>query len=110
MKGPVLLFLVAVVAAATFLGYPLLSEDSGSECDSFERLAVRLSLGANTQKPQTPDLLLGQFLQGFSKGQLARAEARDRYPNVPVTVACAILYWRAVGDPNSLRQSVTGRR
>jgi hypothetical protein len=107
MKTLVALFSLAVVV---LFGYPLLSEDSGSECDAFERLAVRLALGTDPQKSPTPDLLLSQFLQGLSKGQFARAEARDQYPNVPVTVACTMLYWRAVGDPGSFRQSVVDRR
>jgi hypothetical protein len=50
------------------------------------------------QDAAEPDLLLGQFLQGFSKGQFSRAEAREQYRNVPATIACAILYWRAVDD------------
>jgi hypothetical protein len=103
--------LIALVSLAVLVsfGYPLLSEDSGSECDAFERLAVRLALGNDPQKPPAPDLILGQFLQGLSKGQFARAQARDRYPNVPTTVACTILYWRAVGDPDSFRQTAVGR-
>jgi|ERR1051326_1150328 hypothetical protein len=110
MKRLSLLVLIGLVGAAGFLGYPLLGEDSGSECDAFERLAVRLALGDNPQQPPKADQLLGQFLQGFSKGQFARAEARDRYPNVPVTVACAFLYWRAISDPNGFRQASLGRR
>jgi hypothetical protein len=109
MKTVVPLVLIGL-SAAVFLGYPLLGEDTGSECDAFERLAVRLSLSADAQKPPTSELALGQFLQGFSKGQFARAAASDRYPNVPVSVACAILYWRTVADPRSVRQILIGRR
>lgn len=35
------LALLIAVGVAGFLGYPLINEDSGSECDAFERLAVR---------------------------------------------------------------------
>jgi hypothetical protein len=110
VKGLLLLVLISLAAAGVFFGYPLVDEDSGSECDAFERLAVRLAIGTDRQKPPPSDLLLGQFLQGFSKGQLARAEARDRYPNAPAAVACAMLYWRAVSDPNGFRLAPLGRR
>jgi hypothetical protein len=103
-----LVALLALVAVVSF-GYPLLSEDSGNECDAFERLAVRLTLGTAPRRSPTPDLLISQFLQGLSKGQFARAEARDRYPNVPATVACTILYWRAVADPQRVPQIAIGR-
>jgi hypothetical protein len=104
-----LVALLALFAVVSF-GYPLLSEDSGNECDAFERLAVRLTLGTAPRQSNAPDLLISQFLQGLSKGQFARAEARDRYPNVPVTVACTMLYWRAVSDPRHVPQIAIGRQ
>jgi hypothetical protein len=104
------LALLIAVGVAGFLGYPLINEDSGSECDAFERLAVRTVLGADGPDESGPGLLLGQWLQGLSKGQLAHTAARDQYPNVPVSVACTMLYWRATADPGIITKTDSGRR
>ena len=48
--------------------------------------------------------MLGQLFQGVSKGQFASVAVRHEYPNVPVTAACAMLYWRAIIDPNGFRE------
>jgi hypothetical protein len=104
------LALLIAVGVAGFLGYPLINEDSGSECDAFERLAVRTILGADSPDESRPGLLLGQWLQGLSKGQLANTIAKAQYPTVPVSVACTMLYWRATTDPRIITQTGSGHR
>jgi hypothetical protein len=64
---------------------------------------VRAALSTDNRKPQPQDALLGQFFQGFSKGQFANVAVRNEYPNVPVSVACTMLYWRAIVDPKGFR-------
>ena len=98
------LILLVVIAAAVFFGYPLLNEDAGGECDALERASVRVMLSKDDGKARPQEQVLGQFFQGLSKGQFASVEVRNEYPNVPVTAACAMLYWRAILDPKGLRQ------
>ena len=98
------LLLLLIVAGVVFFGYPLLNENSGNECDALERVALRLALGGGNRPGQQPDQMLGQFVQGLSRGQFAGVAVRNEYPNTPVTVACTVLYWRAITDPQGLRK------
>ncbi len=98
------LILLLIAAACVFFGYPLLNENSGNECDALERAAVRTALGGGNRAAQPPDQLLGQFVQGLSRGQFAGVAVRNQYPDTPVTIACTLLYWRAIIDPNSFRE------
>jgi hypothetical protein len=98
------LILLVIVGAGASFGFPLINEDAGSECDALERLVVRVALSTDNRKPQPHDALLGQFFQGFSKGQFASVAVSNEYPNVPVTVACALLYWRAIVDPKGFKE------
>ena len=100
------LILLIIVAAGVFFGYPLLNEDTGSECDALERASVRIALSDNDdKKAKLNEQALGQLVQGLSKGQFASLAVRNEYPNVPATAACAMLYWRAVVDPEGFRDS-----
>jgi hypothetical protein len=105
-----LIVLLVLLAIGGSFAYPLAIEDRSSECDSLERLVVRLAIGINQQTAPNPDVVIGQSLQGFSNGQVARAEAREQYPKLPASIACTVLYWRAIVDPNGFRQSIIGRR
>jgi hypothetical protein len=98
------LILVLIIAAGAFFGYPLLNENSGNECAALESVAIRTTLGGGNRSAQPPDQLLGQFFQGVSRGQFAGVAVRNQYPNTPVTVACTVLYWRAIIDPQSFRE------
>ena len=98
------LVVLVIVGAAAFFGYPLLNEDAGGECDALERVTVRSALSDDDRKAKPQDQMLGQFVQGFSRGQFASVMVRNEYPNVPVTVACTMLYWRAILDPKSFRE------
>ena len=104
------LVLLVIIAAVGFFGYPLLNEDAGGECDALERVTVRLALSGDDGKAKPQDQALGQFFQGFSKGQFASVAVRNEYPNVPVTAACAMLYWRAILDPKRFREEAAKLR
>ena len=98
------LLVLAMIGAAVFFGYPLMNEDTSSECDALERATVRLAFMSDDTIPQSPQQFLGQFFQGFSKGQFASLAVRNEYPNVPVSVGCAMLYWRTTVDPKGFRE------
>ena len=97
------LLLLLIAAAGVFFAYPLFNENSSNECDALERVAVRATLGGDKQTRQPPDRLLGQFVQGLSRGQFAGVAVRNEYPNMPVTFACTMLYWRSLIDPQRFR-------
>ena len=98
------LILLVVIAAGVFFGYPLVNEDSSSECDALERASVRIALTDDDNKAKPQEQVLGQFVQGFSKGQFASVAVKNEYPNIPATAACTMLYWRAIIDPKRFRE------
>ena len=100
-----LLLLLVLLGGAVFFFYPLLNEDAGGQCDAFERLAVRLTLASEGGRTKPEQQALGQLVQGLSKGQMANIAVRNEYPNVPVALACTMLYWRALLDPQGFRES-----
>ena len=97
------LVLLVIASAAGFFGYPLLNEDAGGECDALERATVRVALSTDDTRSRPHEQVLGQLVQGLSKGQFANIAVRNEYPNVPVAAACTMLYWRAILDPKGLR-------
>ena len=116
------LLLLVIVAAGGFFGYPLINEDSSSECDALERIAVRTFADIKDKRPQaqgtpqgTPqgmiaEQVIGQLLQGTSKGQFAQVAVRNQFPDLPVGAACALLYWKALIDPEGFRKDPTRLR
>jgi hypothetical protein len=60
-------------------------------------------MGTDNRNCKTQDQLLVQFFQGLSRGQFASVAVRNEYPNTPVTVACTMLYCRAITDPKGFR-------
>ena len=99
-----------VVIIGGFFGYPLLNEDTSGECDALEKIAVRVAFTAENGRPPPQGQLLGQLFQGLSQGRFAGVAVRNDYPDVPVTVACTMLYWRAVIDPNGIRREAAKLR
>lgn len=97
------LLLLPVLLAAGFFGYPLLAEDASAECDALERMAIREVMPPN-KRPQAQDRLLGEFIQGLSKGRFASVAVRNEYPNLPASAGCATLYWRAIANPQGFRE------
>lgn len=105
-----LLLLVALAAGAII--YPRYAEGTHTVCAAFEHklnAVAQLQLGeqaatlpdAVTRDPRAVGVL--HFLQGAisaSRGQLAAAYIRDRYPNLPPLAGCLAGYWKLTFDPN----------
>ncbi len=112
------LLLLVIVAAGGFFGYPLINEDSSSECDALERIAVRTFADIKDKRAQAQgthqgniaEQVIGQLLQGTSKGQFAQVAVRNQFPDLPVGAACALLYWKALVDPEGFRKDPTRLR
>ena len=101
--------ILVIVAAGVFFFYPQFSEDTSGPCDALERISLRLFAGKDNGRTGGKDAnaaqLFGQVLQGMSQGTIARTAVKDQYPNLPVTGACALLYWKAVIDPEGFRRN-----
>ena len=100
------LIVLLIIIAVGFFGYPLLSEDSSSECDAAERAFVRLA--QRTDHPKEPGfgLLLGELAQGLCNGKCAYVLAQKQYEHLPASAGCAMLFWRARTDPDGFLQSL----
>ncbi len=99
-----LILLVVIVAVAAF-AYPLVGEGTTSSCDALERVTVRV-VSARDKDDRGSSLLLGNLLQGLSRGQFAAVAAKDRYPSLPPAVACTVLYWQAVVDTDDFAKDI----
>jgi hypothetical protein len=94
MKWIILLLLIGGVL---YFGYPIANEDGAGECDALERRAIRVSSDSAAGQ------MVGQFVHRLSGGQLANMAVKKQYPNTPVAIACAMLYWRSFYDPNGFQ-------
>ena len=103
-------FIVLLLAlAAAFVGYPLLNEDASSTCDALERIAVRVIAEERDRRPRQHEGPAGDvithLLQGASQGQFAGLAVRNQFPELPVSLACTMLYWKAKIDPEGFRKN-----
>jgi len=103
------LAVVLVAAVGAFFGYPLLNEDTSSTCEALERVAVRVMAETHGRPARHHDgpagEIIAQLLQGASKGQFASLAVRNQFPELPVSLACAMLYWKAKVDPDGFRRN-----
>lgn len=99
------LILLIVLVAGAFFGYPLVGEGTTSSCDALERVTVRI-VSARDKDDRAGSLLLGNLIQGISRGAFAAAAAKDRYPALPPAVACTVLYWQAVVDTEDFAKDI----
>lgn len=104
------LAVLVVLVVIVFFGYPPFNEGASGPCDALERVAIRATLPSDARKPGSPDLMLGQLLQGVSKGQFAAVAVRNQYPNLPVIPACTMLYWKALLNPEGFRRDARSFR
>jgi hypothetical protein len=88
------------------VGYPLINESTTSECDAFERAAVRFAASKADDASHLTDLTVGHFFQGMSQGQLASLWVKDEYPSLPPVVGCTVLYWKGLVQPDSLKKDI----
>jgi hypothetical protein len=87
----VLLAVIIIVAAAIFLGYPPLIEDSDGECSALDQRFSDLASHDNSGL-----LTVGPLYGSSSSRPSAAGFARDRYPSLPPMLGCATAYWRSV--------------
>jgi hypothetical protein len=96
----------AVLLLGVGYGYPLLNEDVGTTCKALERRVIASlppTPGARPGDDAMARAFLGALLGGLSDGTLAAAAIKQRYPNLPPTIGCAVAYWNLVFDPSALQ-------
>jgi hypothetical protein len=106
------LLVAAALLLAVGYGYPLLNEDTGTTCRALERRVIATvppSPGARPGDEAMARAFLGVLIGGLSDGTFAATAIKQRYPNLPAAVGCAVAYWQLVFDPSAL-QGATARR
>ena len=101
-----LLGLIVIVCAVVF-GYPLLNEDGSSTCHALEKKVVFLMVNDKSSgNSRDASLANNPFVAAFalslgnlSGGNIANMLIKEKYPNVPPFVGCAIGYWDLLLNP-----------
>jgi hypothetical protein len=94
------------LSAAGFFFYPQLNEEVKAPCHALERRVLsalpmsQAGLGRSDQAAARA--FLGAIAGNFSDGSVASALIKQRYPNVPPAIGCALTYWRVVFDPDTV--------
>jgi hypothetical protein len=91
-----LLFFIFLLVAGTFLAYPLLMQQTPTECGAFEERVMEL---ASHDKSGT--LTIGQLYGSSSSEPSGAAYAQDHYPLLPSEAGCALAYWKSVLNPEA---------
>ena len=102
LQAPLLVMLAASVAVA--FAYPLLNEQTSSECHALEERGVALvTAGSQLQSNPLTVALAGAFANEFLNGSVATALVKDRFPAIPPLAACTAVYWQTFFDPSIAR-------
>lgn len=103
------LVVVLAVAAGILFGYPLLNEGTKSSCAALERRALTLVSQDGGPESLIIGALARQLLRA-GKGKIAAEFSRQRNPDIPVGLSCAINYWHSMADrrwlTNALQQTL----
>jgi hypothetical protein len=83
--------LVLILIAVAFLWGPQVLESATGACDALEQKMV----AKETEGSQLGNDLGAALVQNLSGGAIAEAAMRDRHPNLPPLVSCAMEYWKS---------------
>ncbi|TDQ80837.1 hypothetical protein A8950_2705 [Dongia mobilis] len=84
------LVLVIVLLAVAFLWAPQVLESASGACDALEqKMVAREAKGS-----QLGSDLGAALMQNLSGGAVAEAAMKDKHPNLPPLVSCALEYWK----------------
>lgn len=93
----------AGVALAVGYCYPLWNESARDPCQAVEQRFIGM---ATTPAPLSHPgralewAVLRSYIEPFSDGRIAAAQAKQRYPALPPQLGCAVGYWTALLDPH----------
>jgi diphthamide synthase (EF-2-diphthine--ammonia ligase) len=97
--------IILVVLLVAFFFYPQLNESASTSCAATEKRFARAAFD-----PKDGGSVLGALLvSGVSNGALASEFAKNRYPNIPATVGCVVVYYQMMVDPEMPKRAMEGR-
>jgi hypothetical protein len=106
------LIVLARLGAGFYFG-PSILESADTPCDALVERAIAINVPLDAHgKPDAvaaglvQDTVVTGLLRAFGPAFLKRA-IQTRYPDVPPQLACALVYWRSRGDPDSLRRGLS---
>ena len=99
-------FLFVIIAiVVVFLGYPAFNEDESSSCAAYERRVLQAISKAEGADNGLAKLLLN--LAGtISSGSIVKSQLKEKYPNLPGGIGCALIYWRFIYDPQTIEKEL----
>jgi hypothetical protein len=97
------LALFAVIGLIGF-GYPMLNEDTGNLCGALESRLI--SLAEMRDADQSSKIILLSLQSSLSNGSVIRVALKQQHPDVPVSLACGITYWRLMFNPDSIKREL----
>jgi len=86
------LALAVILLAVVFLWAPQVLESASGACDALEQKMV----ARETQGSQLGNDLGAALMQNLSGGAVAEAAMRDKHPDMPPLVTCALQYWKVM--------------
>jgi len=105
-------FLLMSAMSLTFAYvYPIWNEGAHSTCQALESrfIAMAAPLGPSHPSHLLEQAVLRTTLEPISRGRIAAAEIKQRYPALPSDIGCAVTYWALLLDPRvqqAIRQAV----
>ncbi len=98
-------FFVITAIGVVFLGYPAFNEDESSSCAAYEQRVLRVISKAEGADNGLAQLLLN--LAGtISSGSVVKSQLKEKYPNVPGGIGCALMYWRFIYEPQTIEKEL----
>jgi len=90
------------LAAGVFYAYPLVNEHAHNVCQALEERYIAMATPASALHwpVHTVELAVARtMLEPLSKGTVAAAAIKRKYPALPAQVGCAVSYWTTMIDP-----------
>lgn len=88
---------LVVAAAALFFVVPLITQNTGNECQALEKYNASNAARSVTGSATGPIYgMLSGLARSVATGELASAAEANAHPNIPVSVSCAYDFWKAL--------------
>ena len=98
-------FFIIIAIVVVFFGYPAFNEDKTSICAALEQRVLRVvgkSDGADNGFAQ----LLLNLAGNMSNGAFAVSAYKEKYPNIPPSIVCGLIYWRFIYEPHTIEKEL----
>lgn len=95
----------ALTCCMVLLIYPLISEETQSSCHATEKFVIRQIVKHTSLAGQSnaDKIFAGGVLNAFSTGSIAATFVKDRYPAIPASIGCWMMWWKVFFDPTEVQ-------